>query len=90
MNIQNFISIFIISAFIGALGYWMVHPPQDFSPTAGTVINMLLGALVAKFTTVCDYHFGSSKSSSTKDQTISDMAAAVKPGNGHEPPVASN
>lgn len=88
-SIQNFLSIVIVSGFLGALGYWMVAPPSEFSPTAGTVINMLLGALVAKFTTVMDFHFGSSKGSVAKDQTISDMAAANKTTNGASPPPVS-
>lgn len=86
-SIQNALSLIIVAAFIGALGYWMIHPPTEFSPVAGTVINVLLGALVAKFTSVVDFHFGSSKGSLAKDQTISDMAAAGKP-NGIPVPVA--
>lgn len=88
MNIQNFLSILLTAGFIAALGFWMVHPPGEFSPTAGTVINMLLGALVAKFTTVVDFHFGSSKQSAMKDETISNMAANTAnpaPGNGSKP-----
>lgn len=87
-SIQNTLSLVLVGGFIGALGYWMVHPPGEFSPTAGTVINMLLGALVAKFTTVIDYHFGSSKSSATKDETINAMAATASGTGNGTPPAA--
>lgn len=75
-SIQNSLSLIVTAAFIAALAAWMLHPPPDVNQTAMTVINMLLGALVAKFTTVVDYHFGSSKSAATKDDTISTMANA--------------
>ena len=75
-SIQNSLSLIITAAFIAALAGWMLYPPADINQTAMTVINMLLGALVAKFTTVVDYHFGSSKSAATKDETISSMANA--------------
>ncbi len=96
MSIQNSLSFIIVMAFIAALGAWMMHPPADVNQTAMTVINMLLGALVAKFTTIVDYHFGSSKGSASKDDTISTMAASAsataaasgKPPNVIVPPTA--
>lgn len=38
------------------------------------LLNMLLGAWITSFTTVITYYFGSSKSSSRKDETINTMA----------------
>lgn len=35
------------------------------------LLNMLLGAWIVSFTTVIQYHFGSSASSAKKDETIS-------------------
>ena len=90
-SIQNSLSIIITTAFIAALGAWMLYPPSDVNQTAMTVINMLLGALVAKFTTIVDYHFGSSKQSQTKDDTISAMSktAAANTGAGGLPPTVT-
>lgn len=80
-SIQNALSLVITAAFIAALAAWMVAPPPELNPTAMTVINMLLGALVAKFTTIVDYHFGSSRGSQTKDETIARLSEPA-PSNG--------
>jgi len=89
-SIQNTLSLVITAAFCAALATWMIYPPSDVNQTAMTVINMLLGALVAKFTTIVDYHFGSNKQSQTKDETISTMSkTAAGTGSGAPTPPTS-
>jgi len=39
-------------------------------------INLMLGALIAAFSTVVGYFFGSSQSSAKKDETISNIATS--------------
>ncbi len=70
---KGFIAIFIVGAFVTAVFVWMLFPPTKVDQAALTVINMLLGALVAKFGTVVDFNFGSSQGSKDKDDAQNKM-----------------
>jgi hypothetical protein len=64
---------------------WMFHPPAtDAAATA--VLNTLVGTLGGYSGMVVTFYFGSSRTSSTKDQTIANLTTAAPPaanGNGH-------
>ena len=87
---QKLLAFIVVCSFIVFLFIWTLLPPKGVDQSILTVVNVLLGALVAKFSSVVDYYFGSSRSSTGKDNTIAAMAAAPAPvangnGNGHGP-----
>lgn len=65
-NSQQVIAYAVVFTFIGVILIWLFHPPQSLDQAALGIINMLIGVLVAKFTTVVDYSFGSSAESKNK------------------------
>jgi uncharacterized membrane protein len=70
-NTQQVITFALVFAFIAVIFIWMIWPPKVIDQSAMTVVNMLLGALVAKFTTIIDFFFGSSQGSKAKDESQS-------------------
>jgi predicted lipid-binding transport protein (Tim44 family) len=70
-NTQQIIAYALVFSFIGVIFVWMLMPPKVVDQAALTVVNMLLGALVAKFTTIIDFFFGSSQGSKAKDESQS-------------------
>lgn len=66
-NTQQVIAFSLVLSFILVIFVWMLFPPKAVDQSVMTVLNMLLGALVAKFTTVVDYFLGSSQGSKDKD-----------------------
>lgn len=64
---KGFIAIAVVGSFVVAVFIWMLFPPTKIDQAALTVVNMLLGALVAKFGTIVDFNFGSSQGSKDKD-----------------------
>lgn len=82
----------IVAAFVAALFTWMLYPPNNVNPVALAIINMLIGALISKFSTVVDYCFGSSQGNKEKDNAQNDvmrtLAASVVPGTGNGAPAA--
>lgn len=67
------ISVMVILAFMAAVVLLLVKP-IDLKDNAATILNVLLGALSAKFGDVVAYHIGSSAGSKEK----SDMLAKIQ------------
>lgn len=65
----------IVCALIAIVFVMIFYPPKADQAILA-IINMLLGALVAKFGTVVDFFFGSNKASQAKDETIAAIASA--------------
>ena len=68
-TLQGFVvaSVFIVYAIsIGML----LFRPMPMDGQAGTLLTTMMGALTGSVVTIVSYYFGSSKSSSDKDQTI--------------------
>jgi len=61
------ISVMIVIGFFGVLFFLLVKPLGDLSDSMSAIMNILLGALVAKFGDACAYWLGSSASSARKD-----------------------
>lgn len=76
-NTHQVIAYALVFSFIGVIFAWMIFPPKVVDQTALTVVNMLLGALVAKFTTIVDFFFGSSQGSKDKDDATNKMVANI-------------
>ncbi len=66
-NTQQVIAFALVGAFIVVIFGWMFVPPKSLDQAALSIINMLIGALVAKMTTVVDFFLGSSEGSKEKD-----------------------
>lgn len=66
---QKMLALSVVGAFIITITLWMFFPPKG-DPGSIAVLNTLVGALGSGFGMVLTYFFGSSKSSSDKDQTI--------------------
>ena len=66
-NTQQVIAYVLVGAFIIVIFGWMFFPPKSLDQAALSIINMLIGALVAKMTTVVDFFLGSSEGSKAKD-----------------------
>lgn len=67
-NTQQVIAFALVGSFIAVIFVWMLFPPRGVDQSVLTVVNMLIGALVAKFTTIVDFFFGSSQGSKDKDE----------------------
>jgi ammonia channel protein AmtB len=65
---QQVIAFALVGAFILVIFGWMFFPPKSLDQAALSIINMLVGALVAKMTTVVDFFLGSSEGSKMKDE----------------------
>jgi len=83
---QQGIAYTIVGAFVVALFLWMLYPPKAVDQVALAIINMLVGALITKFSTVVDFLFGSSQGNKEKDSVQGDvmrtLAASVGTGTG--------
>ena len=83
------IAFSLVGAFIAVIFVWMLHPPQGLDQVALGIINMLIGALVAKMTTVVDFYLGSSEGSKAKDdaqsRTIERLTPLIGTGSGGAP-----
>ncbi|MBW4472603.1 MAG: glycoside hydrolase family protein [Stenomitos rutilans HA7619-LM2] len=84
---------FVILAFTVLLSALIFHPPKLIGKddanyasyqTQQSLINILIGALTAGFSTVLGYYFGSSAGSRNKDDTIASLSSDLP-----EPPSAS-
>ncbi len=75
---RTVLSFSIVIAFVLAVFAWMFSPPTT-SPENMTVLNMLLGALIAAFTTVVSFDFGSSAGSKAKDDALTDASKTSSP-----------
>lgn len=65
---QQVIAYLLVGAFIIVILGWMFLPPKSLDQAALSIVNMLIGALVAKMTTVVDFYLGSSEGSKSKDE----------------------
>jgi hypothetical protein len=70
---QQGIAYTIVAAFVVALFLWMLFPPKAVDQVALAIINMLVGALITKFSTVVDFLFGSSQGNKEKDNVQNDV-----------------
>lgn len=77
---QKILAFIVVCSFIIVLFILTLFPPKGMDQTMLTLVNVLLGALVAKFSSVVDYYFGSSRSSTNKDSMIA--ALTTPPANG--------
>lgn len=87
-NTQQVIAYTLVASFVLVIFVWMVWPPKAIDQSVMTVVNMLLGALVAKFTTVIDFFFGSSQGSKDKDDAQNKMITTLTTGTGNGATVA--
>jgi hypothetical protein len=83
---QQIVAYAIVTAFIASLFAWMFYPPKNVDQVALAIINMLVGALITKVSTVMDFLFGSSQGNKEKDSAQNDvmrtLAANVGTGTG--------
>lgn len=86
---QQIIAYLLVGGFIVVIFGWMFLPPKNLDQSALSIINMLIGALVAKMTTVVDFFLGSSEGSKAKDdaQTRTIERLTTPPVNGKPPPT---
>jgi hypothetical protein len=76
---QKLLAFVVVVSFIAFLFIWTLFPPKGVDQSILTVVNVLLGALVAKFSSVVDYYFGSSRGERNKDGTLASLAAPGAP-----------
>lgn len=69
------VSVLVVAGFIGVTVIYMTRK-LDGNPVP-EILSILLGSLATNFTTVVAYWMGSSSGSSSKDNTIENMAAKV-------------
>ncbi|MBW4522186.1 MAG: hypothetical protein KME16_21215 [Scytolyngbya sp. HA4215-MV1] len=69
----------VVLAFAVVLGIMIINPTpkQKRDPYTDSLMNILIGALTAGFSTVLGYYFGSSAGSRNKDDTIANLSADV-------------
>jgi hypothetical protein len=77
----GFIAILLLLLF-GVVIMLLMLVPIYVGEAVGTLLTALIGVLASKVTTIVDFHFGSSKTSKDKDDTIRSLAS-----NGHTPPA---
>lgn len=82
---QKILALVTVVAFIAVIFVWMFFPPKT-DQAATAVLNTLVGTLGGLVTMVLTFYFGSSRSSSAKDNTIAQLIAPPSgDGNGHPP-----
>lgn len=78
--LQAILAIIVVVAFIGVIGLWTFFPPQGAEPQQVTaMLNTLIGLLGGSAGAVIGFYFGSSKGSSTKDDTIAALSKEPAP-----------
>ncbi len=82
-NTQQVIAYALVGAFIIVIFGWMFFPPKSLDQAALSIINMLIGALVAKMTTVVDFFLGSSEGSKAKDDAQNRTIERLTSGTGN-------
>lgn len=70
---QKILALGITGAFVAVVLLWMFLPPKG-DPGSIAVLNTLVGTLGGAFVAIVGFFFGSSKSSSDKDDTIKSIA----------------
>lgn len=68
----------IVICMVVVLGFFSVIAAYVFIPIKGdgAVMNLLVGALIGAFTSVCNYFVGTTSGSKAKDTTIAGIATA--------------
>jgi ABC-type Fe3+-siderophore transport system permease subunit len=78
---RSSLALAIVGAFVTVIFVLIFFPPSGIPPEILAIVNMLVGALSAKFSTVVDFNFGSSQGSKDKDdaqnELVKNMAPAV-------------
>lgn len=78
---RSSLALAIVGAFVTVIFVLIFFPPSGIPPEILAIVNMLVGALSAKFSTVVDFNFGSSQGSKDKDDAqnalVQKMAPAV-------------
>ncbi|WP_431268574.1 glycoside hydrolase family 108 protein [Dankookia sp. P2] len=64
------VSVLVLFGFFAFTAWLVRDPPQATDGTALTVLNVVVGSLVAGFTAVVDFWLGSSQGSRDKDRTL--------------------
>jgi hypothetical protein len=96
----SILGAFVVLAFTILLCTLIFHPPERVRTddpgyasyqTQQSLINILIGALTAGFSTVLGYYFGSSVGSRSKDNTIATLSsdAAERPSTPTRPPLVT-
>jgi hypothetical protein len=74
------LGIFVVLGFTVVLCFMIFRPieeeDQERDPATSAIINILVGALTAGYSTVLSYYFGSSVGSKSKDRTIANISTA--------------
>ncbi len=65
------ISVVVVLGFFGVMGLWFL----GYTPKDSQALTMLIGALIAAFTTVVQYWMGSSVGSKIKDVTLATLSS---------------
>lgn len=85
IDLRSFVAVWI-ALLLGFVTAMLMLRPMPMSDQAGNLLLILIGFLVAKFGTVVDFFFGSTKENKDKDdtnraqaQTIATMAGAPPP-----------
>jgi hypothetical protein len=90
---QQVIAFILVGAFVLVIFGWMFAPPRSLDQSALTVINILIGALVASMTTIVAFYFGSSEGSKAKDdaqnRTIERLTPLIGTGGGNAAAVVA-
>jgi hypothetical protein len=66
----------IVGGFFAMTAYLLYLLASGKEVAESTIISLIVGALIAKFTSVCDYFFGSTQGSADKTASMVDMAKA--------------
>ena len=64
----------IVGGFFGMTAYLLFILSTGKEVAESTIISLIVGALIAKFTSVCDYFFGSTQGSADKTASMVNMA----------------
>jgi hypothetical protein len=70
------VSALVLAGFFGFTAWLVRFPPAGGDPTTLTLLNVVVGALVAGFTAVVNFWLGSSQGSREKDRTVATLQQA--------------
>ncbi len=76
-SIVNAISVIVVIGFFVVIATVQIIIPDNASAQVQSITNMLIGALIASFTTVIGYHFGSSRGAKDAAAANRDLAATT-------------
>lgn len=76
---RSSLALAIVGAFVTVIFVLIFFPPSGIPPEILAIVNMLVGALSAKFSTVVDFNFGSSQGSKDKDDAQNALVKNMAP-----------